>query len=287
MKSTFRIVSSDRAREALCAFFIVAVTGSAAPQLLAGTFTLTDANSSAHFDTGSPINNDSWIVDGANQLRSQAFWFRIGDNPEQSVHSLPIFGEIPTNTNFDPGLDTLFVQYNGSGFQIQTRYGLQGGTPGSGASDLSEQISIISTSASPLNFHFFQYADFDLRGTPGQDTAVFENANAVRQSQGPIEVSETVFSPPANHREIAFFPTTLNELNDGAPTTLSDITGPIGPGNVTWANQWDFLLQPSATFVISKDKRLSSPPVPEPAVSSLLCVAAGLLLAGCRKRTLA
>jgi len=277
-------------RGVLCSMVLVALIGPAAQHSLGGLFTLTDENSSAHFNTGAPINNDSWIVDGLSQLQSQAFWFRIGDDPEQSVHALPIALEGTTDANFDGNPDALFVRYldPNNRFKIETRYTLDGGAAGSGVSDLGEQISITSTSASPLNFHFYQYADFNLRATPGGDTVNFINPNAVRQTQGPLEVSETVLTPVASHREVAFFPTTLNALNDGSPTILSDTTGPLGPGNVTWANQWDFLLQPNSTFGISKDKRLAGAgEVPEPATVSLLCFAAGLLFAQRRKRPVA
>jgi hypothetical protein len=287
MTSTSRCSSAPFVRGILCSMVLAGLIGPATQPSFAGLFTLVDDNSSAHFDTGSQANNDSWIVDGVNQLHQQAFWFRIGQGdlvPEQSVHTLPIAGEFASNTNFTPGLDTLDVLYQGAGFQIETKYSLDGGVPGSGSSDLGEQISITNTSASPLDFHFYQYADFDLRATPGGDTVRFTNGNAVRQSQGPGEVSETVLSPEPSHREVAFFHDTLDKLNDASSTTLSGASGPLGPGNVTWANQWDFLLQPNTTFQISKDKRLSGAPVPEPATCSLLSLAAGLLLTGRRIR---
>jgi hypothetical protein len=287
MISTSRVSFPAIMRGILCGMVLMASIGPAAQHSFGGLFTLTDENSSAHFNTAGQINNDSWIVDGLSQLHSQAFWFRLGDNPEQSIHtSLVIATEGTSDLNFDGNPDALFVRYldPSNRFKIETRYTLDGGAAGSGVSDLGEQISITSTSATPLNFHFYQYADFDLRATPGGDTANFTNPNAVRQTQGPFEVSETVLTPVASHREVAFFPATLNALNDGSPTILSDTVGPIGPGNVTWANEWDFLLQPNSTFSISKDKRLAGAgEVPEPATLSLVCFAAGLLFAQGRK----
>ena len=87
-----------------------------------------------------------------------------------------------------------------------------------------------------------------------------------------------------SHREANLAPLTLNKLNDGAATTLSDtpIGTVIGPGNVTWAYQWDFLLQPGGTFQISKDKQIT--PVPEPAAISLLIILSGILFARYRGR---
>ncbi len=128
--------------------------GLSAQHSVAALFTLADDNSTASFDTQDPANNYNWTVDGTGQLYQQAFWFRVGNAPEQSIHTLPLGGEVASNTNFDPGLDTLFVQYNGNGFQIQTRYVLDGGAAGSGASDMGEQISITNTGTSPLDYPF-------------------------------------------------------------------------------------------------------------------------------------
>jgi PEP-CTERM motif len=111
----------------------------------------------------------------------------------------------------------------------------------------------------------------------------------VRQFSPGIELTETVVTPVPTHREIAPFPVTLSKLNDGMPTVLSD-TPPIGvvagPGDLTWAYEWDFQLAPGATFQISKDKNLhaSPPPVPEPATASLLMLAAGVILSSARRK---
>ena len=52
-------------------------------------------------------------------------------------------------------------------------------------------------------------------------------------------LSETVVTPGATHGEAGLFPQTRNNLNDANPTTLNDIAGPAGPGDVTWALEWD------------------------------------------------
>jgi hypothetical protein len=169
------------------------------------------------------------------------------------------------------------VRYNnGSGLQIETRYSLDGGAAGSGSSDMAAQISITNLTGSPMDFHFFQYADFDLAGGGG-DSAVFTNLNAVQQFGPGTHLLESVVTPVPNHREIAFFPVTLNKLNDGVATTLSDtpIGTVVGPGDLAWANQWDVVIAPGATFQISTDTNLNA--VPEPGLGSLLTVGIGLL----------
>jgi hypothetical protein len=253
----------------------------------AGMFTLVDDNSSVSFDTDSQQNSYDWKVDGVNQLSQQAFWFRVGNVAEKSLDSLLHPTEGTTDTNFDGNQDTLFVRYNGAGFDVEVRYTLDGGTIGSGASDMGEQIAIVSHSDTPLDFHFFQYSDFDINGTAAGDSAVFTNANSVRQFEGALRLTETVVTPVPNHREINFFPATLNKLNDGVATTLNDLP-PIGTvfgvGDLTWAYQWDFSLAPRGTFQISKDKNLSAGRnVPEPATLALVMCSVGLLLAAGRR----
>src|SRR5882757_3468326 len=203
MISTSRISSSAVARVLFCSFILAAFSAATAQQSVAALFTLTDDNTVAQFETATQANNFNWFVDGNDVLAQQAFWYRVGNVAEQSVHALPIGVQGTSDSNFDGNPDTLFVRYNGAGFRIETRYAVDGGLPGSGASDLVEQISITNTLDSPLDFHFFQYADFDLGAA---DSAVFTNANSVRQFGTGSELNETVVTPVPSHREIAFFP---------------------------------------------------------------------------------
>ncbi len=288
MKSTTARFAQATSRVLVCSVFLVGLT---AQRSSAGLFTLVNENSSAKFDTADPDNNYNWTVDGVGQLYQQAFWFRVGSSgPEQSVHLLPIDIEGSTDTNFDGDPDSLFVRYldPNNGFKIETRYALSGGTNGSGASGMSEQISITNTGSVPLAFHFFQYADFDINGTADGDTAVFTNANAVRQFELGSELTETVVTPVPSHREVAFYDTTLNKLTDNLPTTLSDTPAfdvPVGPGDVTWAFQWDFIVEPNGSFLIHKEKNLKAgPTIPEPTAIALLGIAAGLFVIQRKKR---
>jgi hypothetical protein len=263
---------------------IVGISALLAPNVSAGTFTLTDGNSSTLFETDSEGNQVNWLVDGEDQVFVQGFWYRVGSSGgESAVSTLPHPVEGVTDTNFDGNADTLFVRYNGGGFNIETRYSLDGGTPGSRASDLGEQIAIINTGTSPLDFHFFQYVDFDLMNSSEGDSAVFTNANAVRQFQGALRLSEAVITPPATHREINFYPNIIDRLDDLLPTTLSDTPGTgvvLGPGDMTWAFQWDVVIPGGGSFLISKDKNLTG--VPEPATLVLISMA-GLFLVLRRK----
>ncbi len=262
---------------AVFAFALAALVG---VRVNAAVVPLTDKNSVAVFDTASPAGQFDWFVDGVDQMSQQWFWFRVGNNPEQSLDSLPNTGVLATDTDFDPGNDTLLTRYTVPAFEITAQYRLAGGLPGSGTSDLAEQIEIHNLTAAPLDFHFFQYVDFDLNGTPVDSSVQFTNANTAVQTDGLAVLSESVnttLGASSTHREVNFLPVTLAKLNDGVPTTLSDVLGPIGPGNLTWAFQWDFLIAPGSTVIISKDK-LVSVPVPEPTAIGALALAAVALL---------
>jgi hypothetical protein len=250
-------------------------------------FTLTDQNSLARFDTATTSNHFDWLVDGVDKISRQSFWYRVGNaGADQSLHLLPIAAQGTSDTNFDGNPDTLFVRYTGAGFRAEATFVLRGGVTGSGASDMGEQINITNTSASPLDFHFFQYNDFDL--TPqaaAADTVLFSNANAVQQSGGGNNLTETVVTPIPSHHAASVFPVLLNELTDGNPTTLNDspaVGVPAGPGDMVWAYEWDVTIAPNDTFQISKDKNLSAIPIPEPTTLSML--GTGVLLLA-RRRT--
>src|SRR4029078_11711030 len=142
MTRTSRFFSATTVRALLCVLLAL-FTDAFLLQSHAAILALVDDNSSATFDTATPANNFNWQVDGINQLKQQAFWYRIGiAGPEQSVHTLPIGVQGTTDANFDGNPDTLFVRYLGAGYRIETRYTLDGGSPGSAASDMGEQISI-------------------------------------------------------------------------------------------------------------------------------------------------
>ncbi len=227
-------------------------------------YTMTDLNSSATVDTASGMVN--WTVDGVNHLAKQWFYYRVG--PEGGEQSISALGG-PTGGLLTPRI--LDLTYASPNLSVDILYTLTGGNLNSGKSDIAESIRImnLSTTAS-MNLHFFQYTNLDLGGTAGNDTAVLVNANTIRQSDPLSLFNETVATPNASHWQISANPIILTSLSDGSPTTLSDGTSPTGPGDVEWAFQWDMILAPGGTFIISKDKNMGPSPVPEPATMLLL-----------------
>ena len=232
--------------------------------------TLTDGNTSASIDTSTQAGMFNWIVDGQDILAQQWFWYRVGSaGPESSINTI----SAPVNSSL--GANHLKSVYASASFSLSVEYLLSGGAPLSGLANLNESIAIHNTTAAPLAFHFFQYSDFDLG--PGGDnvqlgTNIFGKFNLADQvNSASFNFAESVSTPGADHGQVGFFPGILNSLNDGATTTLSDFAGPIGPGDATWAFQWDVILSPAGqsgdTFLISKLKHIEL--VPEPSSIAL------------------
>lgn len=248
---------------------IVALALLVAPQANSTVYTLSDGNSTANVDTGSQWGMNDWVVDGTHLLYQQWFWYRVGSGAEASIDALGVTNVVQPLPNF---LQATFGDANG--LQITVAYLMTGGNPGTMVADVAETITIHNNGGTSLDFHFFQYSDFDLNRTNLADTVRidpslrFVNQVPSPASTGPI-LSETVLtgSSAPTHAEANYYANTLGSLNDGGPTTLNDVLN-AGPGDVTWAFQWDKVISAGGTFIISKDKTLA--PVPEPATLALL-----------------
>ncbi|MBX3384472.1 MAG: hypothetical protein KF864_13300 [Phycisphaeraceae bacterium] len=269
--------------------FCTLVTAAICSAASAQQFTLVDHNSTAHFDTaplapGSRVGMDSWVVDGVNHMYSQWFWFRTDTmNHEARLNSLPLMSGATSDTNFDGDHETLFLRFgSANNFTIETRFVLNGGAPGSGVSDIAEQIEITNhNSSAPITFSFFQYCDYDLHSDILDDWVGVVTPNTVRQLDflHNAQISETVFTPTFNLAEVNTYANTLSKLDDASLDNLNGVTGPLtGRADYTWALQWNFTLLPGQTYLISKDKLL----IPTP--GSLALFGLGALAATRRRR---
>ncbi len=242
---------------------------------------LDDLNSHAEIDIDSQSGVFSWKVDGIENLRKQWFWFRIGDlGPEQSIDVLGPPASRLSDGDLDLGNERLIARYTGQGFTITADYLLTGGPVGSGASDMAEVISIQNTGAGDLDFHFFQYVDFELKGDADDVSVEIKGGNTAVQKDTNTWLSETVVTWMPDHHEVGIGGSLLAKLTDAAPTTLDDTSGPVGPGDLSWGFQWDVNLGEGDTFIISKDKNL----VPEPACLAVLGFGSLVLALRRRKR---
>ena len=210
---------------------------------------------------------NSWIVEGANQLNQQWFWFRVGNGPQLSLDTLGA----PTVVQTANTLDLTYT--SGSSFTIETKFTLTGGSVGSGMSGMGEQIKISNISGGALDFHFFEYADFNLPGNVQLGKDVTDTLfNEALVTSGNIQLDEDIdtgAAPGANRGEAALYNSTLTSLTTTSGYNLNDnLAAGSGLDHVTWALQWDTNFTGNGSFTISKV--LSIEGVPEPPAWSLL-----------------
>lgn len=261
----------------------LAVAGSVM-QSEATVYTLANGSSVVGFDAGTSAGMNSWTINGVNQLFQQSYWFRTSSaGPEYNITAIT-----PTpfvSQAYGPNGRQLTAIYSNSTVSVQLNFLLS-------SSSLNEQIGIqnLSTSSS-LDFHLFRYSDFDLGSMPGgQNVQITPGSsggyNRVSQTM-PGYTHNVTLTAAANYAEASYYPNTLNSLNDGATTSFAGSPLTAGPGDVTYAFQWDYSLgalgslqNSSATISV-----LQSIQVPEPSALALGVSAAALWVAARRRQT--
>ena len=257
---------TSRLHSTMLFLVMVGIVLCAATRSEAAPLTLADNNTLIEVDPTSQAGMYTWRVDGTDNLFQNWFWYRIGrTGSEFSIDTI----SAPVVTGFDGGTEGTIV-YQNPALRVAVTYSLTGGVPGSLQSALSEQVSVTNRTHTALDLHLFDYTDFDLAGTADDDSAIMPSPTEVLQSDGRtvITAGETVVSPPPSHHEVNYFSNTRDSLNDGQPTTLNDSSNSVGPGDVTWAFQWDSGLRPGATLTTNVAMK-DAVPIPEPATMLL------------------
>jgi len=254
----------------------------AMPAAGATVYNLLDDNSSINVDVDGGTGINAWTVDGITHMETQWFWYRTGAmTDEASISTLALGPKGMTDSNFDGNPDTAYVQYTGAGFTLELRTSLDGGAAKTNYSTLGEQITIKNTGAANLTFHLFQYTNFNLGGTPNDDTIniVSTLPDSIFQWD-PKYTGDTVVVPQANFYEAGGAAALLALFGNGVPTTLANVAA-AGPGNdVAWALQWDAVISPNKTYQVVIGKTIT----PEPATMAMLALGgAGLFLAKRRR----
>jgi hypothetical protein len=265
-----------------CLATLAIALGLAALPAAATTFDLTDGNSVLKVNDTDPRGAYSWSVDGVDILYQQWFWFRVGNTAEQSLDKLPVTAAL-LSASGDCAACVLDVTYQGAGFTIGVKYSLNGGQTGSRTADVGEQIRINNQRNTALDFHFFQYSDFNINTVQGDTVVIDPSRHFVTQTpeRGGSMLAEVAVNQAPSHAEAGFYSTTVDRLNDTSPTVLDDVLN-AGPGNVTWAFEWDKVIPRRGSFLISKDKLVS--PIPEPAALVIMSIALGLIAVRRRNR---
>jgi len=246
------------------------------PAFLLATSTLTadivvmqDGATSASVDLGSSAGMYNWIVGGQNQLNQQWFWARVGDTgPQFSIDT------ISTAVYSTPASSILNTLYDNGSYGVEISYVLKDG--GAGSADINESITVYNHGTDPLNFHLFQYSDFDLGGTGEGDEVWVGEYNAFQQ-EGLNGIVEGILDPSATAWEantVGWAGSTLNRLTTESGVTLTGVD--YASGNVTWAYEWALNVGANSKVDIFKDKLVQVTVIPEPSTLALLAFGLGM-----------
>ncbi|MAE61600.1 MAG: hypothetical protein CMJ49_09615 [Planctomycetaceae bacterium] len=229
---------------------------------------LSDNNSTALIDLspnqGPPDPNAlggqySWVVDDIEHVYQQWFWYRIGSTgPEAPLDDLGLADHRVLDRDGEAGNEKVIALYTDEDIEVVLSFVLSGGATGSRSSDILEVIEITNQTTSAIDMSFFQYVDFDLGGTSNDASVEIQGGNTAIHEDFNLRVAETAVVPVPSHYEAGFAAPILGALTDADADTLADNAGPVGPGDLAWAFQWDLHINPGQTHVIAKNKTFHS-----------------------------
>jgi hypothetical protein len=234
--------------------------------------TLTDGNSSVTFDPASETGQESWVVDGTNQETEGWLWGTTSTGALSSLSSSFSFGGL------------LSATYQGDGFNFVVNYNLTGGSAGSGTSALTETLTFNNTSSSAINARIFEYENFTVGGTAGNNTLTLSGSpvNTATQTDplgDQANVVATGGTGAPDFYEIGTNGSVLSLLASSNDTvTLGDnSTGPL-LGADDFAFEWEPTIDAGQSFQISVNKTITGGevvPLPNAALSGAVLL--GLL----------
>jgi hypothetical protein len=252
----------------ICAMMLCILIGSSGVALSV-PITVSNGNTTIAVNPQSAFGLFSWDVSGVNQMFEEWFWFRQGSATfETSLHNLTLL-------RADSVGSQIHLAYDGHLFRVDVLYELRGGPIGNGVSRIDEMIILTNTSDAILPLVWFAETDLDLNGTGMGDFAI-GGIPSVTQTEGSTLVAVRGVPPP-DRFQIAPFPLLFRSLTDNSVTNLDNTGSPFGPGDVSFAFQWNLTIPIAESVTLTLNKQLV---VPEPGTHLLFAAALlGILLA--------
>jgi hypothetical protein len=245
---------------------------------------ITSNNSTLTFNTSDPANPyiTNWVVDGTDQFGGTPAGgdtlSYFNGSAFAPINGLTLEGT-PTFTANVANV-TYAVTYEGFTFTINVQNILSGGSTGSGASGVTETITVTNVgetagvnqpaAVGPVTFTIQDQVDANLNATPNDDTLTLGPSGTVNQAvqTDPAGVKLTYTTTPVPNQYFL--------VNGGTPTVA------LGPetGNEAFIFDWDLSLSPGDTGIISITEALSGAatsvpgvPLPSSAASAMVGLA--------------
>jgi hypothetical protein len=247
----------------------------------AQTYTVPSPNGSTTLQatlSGSGSGLSDWQFNGSSQLAQQWFYYSVGSDPVNSIDQIAGPTSITSHGGAAPFLS---VVYSNTSLSVSAKFQLNN------APTLSDTLTILNTSGTSETVHFYQYSHFELGGVVGGQNVQFSNGGSgpyfqVNQTgTGGVSLQGLVSGASAPSPEVqAGVGTQFGLVNGSSAPTLDNSTLAAGPGDVSYANEWDATLAPGGSFQISELQTLTS--VPEP--TSVALMATGMLALLYRRR---
>lgn len=235
-------------------------------------FTISDTD--AFFTQGAhPTAGTGTGVSGANlraagststdQLFQSAWWFRIAGDARETTFFNAALDPVA------PGSDNATLRFTQPRFGAVLRHVVD--DPGVGAT-LVNEMTITNISAEPLVMALFYYADFDVAGSAGTDSAVLNGEDRIRITDGTTFAE--MLGVDADAYSVGAFGGTRLGLADTDVDDLASTGLPFGPGDFTGAMQWNRTIAPGGSLTLYSGLAVNTAAVPEPASLALLALGA-------------
>ena len=194
---------------------------------------------------------------GPDQLYEHWWWFRVqGDTREY-----PMFGSSGTvpGVNSATTTWTLSNQPGSAAYNFTAALTSTVTDTGANLGTLEERMLITNNGAATLNLNLFSYADLDVNGTSGGDSAS-GGIPTITVTDGSWNIRFE--GPGAAHYQVTSFSTLRGLLSNTSVNDLADTGLPFAAGDWTGAFQW--VLSIPAGQQASVISRLTAGPPPAP-----------------------
>jgi hypothetical protein len=212
---------------------------------------------------------------GPNQIFQNWWYYRVaGDTREYpfGTYTRSLGGQIAGISNYTGNVATYnWTDSNASAATRFTAAYTSTLTHGAqfGSATLAQTFQINNPGATALSITLFNYADLDINGTAGNNTAT-GNVNAITGADGSWQAVHSAVG--ANAFQVAIPFGIRDFLLDSAVNNLNNTGLPFGPGDFSDAFQWNLTIPAGQSTTVSSALAISQ--VPEPGTLLLTGAAA-------------